>query len=143
MPQIFNQIQISQSRQCFMSQLTIVNQEKFLNSILNVSGNIRYVMVYDLKGNVVYKRKMDGVTDLLTDKENKIALKHTIDSWNFRNTISEKIGNVNYTLQVYDNLMRLLFPFGNQMLLVVTLDNSGDSSHIIQRIKTMLSGHLK
>ncbi|QLH07348.1 hypothetical protein C5F50_09895 [Nitrosopumilus ureiphilus] len=100
-------------------------------------------MIYDLKGNEVYKRKMDGVTDLLTEKENKIALKHTLDSWNFRNTISEKIGNANYTLQVYDNLMRVLFPFGNEMLLVVTLDNSGNPNDIIQRIQTILSGHLK
>ncbi|WP_179371224.1 hypothetical protein [Nitrosopumilus ureiphilus] len=126
-----------------MEQLKLVNQEKFLNSIMNVSGNIRYVMIYDLKGNEVYKRKMDGVTDLLTEKENKIALKHTLDSWNFRNTISEKIGNANYTLQVYDNLMRVLFPFGNEMLLVVTLDNSGNPNDIIQRIQTILSGHLK
>lgn len=126
-----------------MEQLKLVNQEKFLNSIMNVSENIRYVMIYDLKGNEVYKRKMDGVTDLLTEKENKIALKHTLDSWNFRNTISEKIGNANYALQVYDNLMRVLFPFGNEMLLVVTLDNSGGPNDIIQRIQTILSGHLK
>ena len=110
---------------------------------MNVSGNIRYVMIYDLNGNEIYKRKMDGVTDLLTEKENKIALKHTIDSWNFRNSLSEKIGNTNYTLQVYDNLMRVLFPFGDKMLLVVTLDNAGNPNDIIQRIQTILSGHLR
>jgi len=124
-----------------MNELKLVNQEKFLNSIMNVSGNIRYVMIYDLNGNEVYKRKMDGVVDLLTEKENKIALKHTIDSWNFRNTVSEKIGNANYTLQVYDNLMRALFPFGDKMLLVVTLDNAGGPNDIIQRIQTILSGN--
>jgi hypothetical protein len=126
-----------------MNELKLVNQEKFLNSIMNVSGNIRYVMIYDLKGNVIHKRKMDGVVDLLTEKENKVALKHTIDSWNFRNSLSEKIGNANYTLQVYYNLMRILFPFGNEMLLVVILDNAGNPDNIIQRIQTILSGHLK
>lgn len=123
-----------------MNQLKLVNQEKFLNSIMNVSANIRYVMIYDLHGNIIHKRKMDGVVDLLTEKENKIALKHTIDSWNFRNSISEKIGNANYTLQVYDNLMRVLFPFGNEMLLVVTLDNEGGPNDIIERIQSILTG---
>ncbi len=127
----------------FMNELTLVDQEKFLNSILNVSGNIRYVIVYDLKGNVIHKRKMDGVVDLLNDEENKTALKHTIESWHFRNSISEKIGNANYTLQVYDNLMRCVFPFGDEMLLVITLDNSGKPDNIIQRIQTILSGEVK
>lgn len=110
---------------------------------MNVSGNIRYVMIYDLKENKVIKRKMDGVVDLLTEEENKIALKHTIDSWKFRNTLSEKIGNADYTLQVYDKLMRAIFPFGEEMLLVVTLDNSGSPNDIISRIQTILSGQQK
>ena len=122
-----------------MEKLKLVNQEKFLNSILHVSGNIRYVMIYDLKGNVIHKRKMDGVTDLLTEEENKIALKHTIESWNFRNSISEKIGKSNYTLQVYDNLIRAIFPFGDKMLLVVTLDNIGSPNDIVKRIQKILS----
>jgi len=124
-----------------MNQVKLVNQEKFLNSIMNVSGNIRYVMIYDLKGNIIHKRKMDGVTNLLTEKENKIALKHTIDSWNFRNSVSEKIGNSHYTLQVYDDLMRAIFPFGDNMLLVVTLDNAGGPNEIIERIQRILSGN--
>lgn len=123
-----------------MEQINVVDQEKFLNSIMNISGNIRYVMVYDLQGNVMHKRIMDGITDHLTENENKTALKHTIESWNFRNSISEKIGNAKYTLQVYDNLMRVIFPFGSKMLLIVTLDNAGEPGDIIQRIQTILSG---
>ena len=124
-----------------MSALKLVNQEKFLNSILNVSGSIRYVMIYDLKGNTILKRKMDEVTDLLTEKENKVALQHTIDSWKFRNSLSEKIGNANYTLQVFDNLVRAIFPFENEMLLIVTLDNEGKPNDIVERIQTILSGN--
>ena len=124
-----------------MEHFKLENQEKFLNSILHVSNSVRYVMIYDSKGNTILKRQMDGVTDLLTEEENKIALKHTIDSWNFRNNISEKIGNARYTLQVYDNLIRVIFPFGNEMLLVVTLDNAGSSEEIVKRIHTILSGN--
>ena len=107
---------------------------------MHVSGNIRYVMIYDLKGNTIFKRKMDGVVNLLNEEENKTALKHTIESWNFRNSVSEKIGNTNYTLQVYDNLIRAIFPFGS-MLLVVSLDNTGKPNKIIDRIQTILSGN--
>ena len=124
-----------------MTTLKLVNQEKFLNSIMHVSKNIRYVMIYDLNGNKILKRKMDGVTDLLTEEENKIALKHTVDSWNFRNSISEKIGNANYTLQVYDNLIRAIFPFEDKMLLIVTLDNVGKPNNVVDRIQTILSGN--
>ena len=108
---------------------------------MHVSKNIRYVMIYDLNGNKILKRKMDGVTDLLTEEENKIALKHTVDSWNFRNSISEKIGNAKYTLQVYDNLIRAIFPFEDKLLLIVTLDNVGKPNNIVDRIQTILSGN--
>ena len=108
---------------------------------MHVSGNIRYVVIYDMKGNTILKRKMDWVTDLLTEEENTVALKHTIESWNFRNSVSEKIGNAKYTLQVYDNLMRVILPFGSEMLLIVTLDNAGSPNEIIDRIQTILSGN--
>ena len=124
-----------------MNQLKLVNEEKFVNSIMNISEHVRYVMIYDLKGNIIHKRKMDGTVDLLTENENKIALKHTIDSWNFRNSISEKIGNAEYTLQVFENLLRVIFPFGKEMLLVVTLDNAERPHDIIERIQKILSGH--
>jgi hypothetical protein len=62
-----------------------------------------------------------------------------MSSWQEHTFESEKIGNANYTLQVYDNLMRALFPFGDKMLLVVTLDNTGGPNDIIQRINTILS----
>lgn len=124
-----------------MNKSQLINQEKFLDSILNVSGNIRHVLVYDLKGNNIIKRKMDGIADLLTEEENKIAIKHTIESWNFRDSVSEKIGNAKYTLQVYDNLMRIIFPFDSEMLLIVTLDNAGRPNQIIDRIQTILSGN--
>lgn len=126
-----------------MSQVQLVDKEKFLTSIMHVSGNIRYATIYDLKGNIMLRRKMDGVVDLLTETENKIALKHTIDSWNFRNSVSEKIGDAQYTLQVYDNLIRVIFPFGDKMLLVVTLQNNGKPYEIIERIFTILSGNPK
>ena len=122
-----------------MSQVKLLNNEKFLNSIMHVSSNVRYVMIYDLKGNRMVKRKMDGVTDLLTEEQNKIALNHTIESWNFRNSLSEKIGNSKYTLQVYGNLMRVVVPFGKDMLLIVTLDNTGAPYNIIERILSILS----
>ncbi len=122
-----------------MSQVKLLNNEKFLNSIMHVSSNVRYVMIYDLKGNRMVKRKMDGVTDLLTEEQNKIALNHTIESWNFRNSLSEKIGNPKYTLQVYGNLMRVVVPFGKDMLLIVTLDNTGAPYNIIERILSILS----
>lgn len=122
-----------------MSQVKLLNNEKFLNSIMHVSANVRYVMIYDLNGNRIFKRKMDGVTDHLTEEQNKIALKHTIDSWNFRNSLSEKIGKPVYTLQVYGNMMRVLVPFGKDMLLIVTLDNTGAPYNIIERILSILS----
>lgn len=122
-----------------MNELKIADQEKFLNSIMNISGNIRYVMVYDLQGNAIHKRIMDGITDHLTERENIAALQHTIESWNFRTSLSEKIGNTQYTLQVYDNLIRAIFPFGSKMLLIVTLDNAGEPDDIIRRIQTILS----
>jgi len=124
-----------------MSQIKILNNEKFLNSIMHVSGNVRYVMIYDLKGNKVYKRKKDGVVDLLTEEQNKIAINHTIESWNFRDSLSEKIGKSKYTLQVYENLMRVIIPFGKNMILIVSLDNAGVPYNIIERIQTILSVH--
>jgi len=37
--------------------------------------------------------------------------------------------------------MRVLFPFGKDMLLIVTLDNAGSPNNIIERIQKILSGN--
>lgn len=50
----------------FMNKSKLMDQEKFLSSIMNVSGNIRYVIIYDLKGNVIFKRKIDRAVDFIT-----------------------------------------------------------------------------
>ena len=127
-----------------MNQIKLLDNEKFLDSLMNISTHMRYVMIYDLKGDIMYKRKKAGVVDLLTEKQNKIALNHTIDSWNFRNSLSEQIGDAKYTLQVYENLVRVIFPFGKEMLLVVTLDNDESSqNHIVERVQKILSGNYK
>jgi len=123
-----------------MNRLKLVNQDKFLTSIMSMSEHIRYVSIYDLKGNAVYKQKMDGVVDLLTEEENKIAIKHTIDSWNFRKSVAEKIGNAEFTIQVFKKLIRVIFPFEDKLLLIVTLDNEERPNYVIERIQTILFG---
>jgi hypothetical protein len=124
-----------------MAQLKLLNQEKFLDSIMKVSKHLRYVKIYDLKGNNLYNRKMEGVVDLLTAEQNKIAINHTIESWNFRNTLAEKIGKPRYTMQVFENLRRVLFPFGKNMILIVTFDNASGQQNVIERIQKILSGN--
>jgi hypothetical protein len=123
-----------------MSQQKLLNQERFLNNVMDVDEHVRYAIICDLDGKILQKRKREGVIDFLSEEQNKIALNHTIESWNFRNTLLDKIGKAKYTLQVYEKLRRIIFPYGKEMLLVVTFDNYGGQNDIIERIQSLLAG---
>ncbi len=123
-----------------MNQVTLENFENLLNKIIEVDEHVRFAIVCDMYGEILCKRKRVGVTDFLTEKENKAALQNTINSWMFRTSLADKIGHTQYTLAVYDNLRRVVIPLGKEHLLVVTFDNMGGQKDIVMRIFAIIKG---
>ena len=120
--------------------LCTMDYEILLNKIMNSDEYIRYATICDMDANVLANKKRDGVTNYISEEKTKESLVRAVDSWKFRNNLSEKIGKGHYVLAVYDNLRRFTMPVGDKHLLLLTLDNQGGQMNIINKITGILSG---
>ena len=114
--------------------------ESLLDKILSVNEYVRYATICDMKAKVVCSRIRDGVTNFLSDKKMAESLKYSVNAWKFRNDNSEQLGEGKYVLAVYENVRRVTMPLDNKHVLLVTLDNKGGQSDIIEWIQTLLNG---
>jgi len=114
--------------------------ESLLDKILSVNEYVRYATICDMKANanVVCSRIRDGVTNFLSDEKMAESLKYSVN-WKFRNDNSEHLGEGKYVLAVYENVRRVTMPLDNKHVLLVTLDNKGGQSDIIEWIQTLLN----
>ncbi len=113
--------------------------KSLLDKILSVNEYVRYATKCDMKSNVICSRIRDGVTNFLSDEKMVESLKYSVNAWKFRNDNSEQLGEGKYVLAVYENVRRVTMPLDNKHVLLVTLDNKGGQSDIIEWIQTLLS----
>jgi len=112
------------------------NEEKLLNMILGEIPSSRIAIICDHDGNILWNSVRDNTTSFLSIDETKESLKRSIDSWDERNKLSNKIGNGKYAIVAYDKIKRITVPLPNNHLLFVSLE--GEEFGNIQNIMTIV-----
>ncbi|KEQ56716.1 hypothetical protein AAA799B03_00949 [Marine Group I thaumarchaeote SCGC AAA799-B03] len=113
------------------------NEEKLLNMILGEIPSSRVAIICDHDGNILWNSIRDNTTSYLTVDETKESLKRSIESWDKRDTLSEKIGKGKYAIVAYDKIKRITVPLPNDHLLFVSLE--GEEFGNIQNIMTIVN----
>jgi len=116
-----------------------MDQEKFIDRIMELDENIRFATIFDFDGNQKVTRTRKGISPYLTPDETKDTLKTSTNAWKSRMKHSDKIGKGLYILAVYEKLRRVTVPLKDNHLLLVTIDNKGGKD-IIDRILNQLYG---
>ncbi|MCE2614714.1 MAG: hypothetical protein LVO36_02285 [Nitrosopumilus sp. (ex Thoosa mismalolli)] len=98
------------------------NEEKLLNMILGEIPSSRIAIICDQNGNILWNSIRDDTNSYLTVEETKESLKRSIESWNKRDNLSEKIGKGKYAIVAYDKIKRITVPLPNNHLLFVSLE---------------------
>ena len=112
------------------------NEQKLLNMILGEIPSSRIAIICDQNGNILWNSKRDNTTSYLTLDETKESLLRSIQSWQKRGTLSEKIGKGKYAIVAYDKIKRITVPLPNGHLLFVSLE--GEEFGNVKNIMTIV-----
>ena len=110
---------------------------KLLNMILGEIPSSRIAIICDHDANILWNSIRDNTTSYLNVDETKESLKRSIQSWEERGKLSEKIGNGRYAIVAYDKIKRITIPLPNNHLLFVSLE--GEEFGNIQNIMTIVN----
>ena len=109
-----------------------------LDSVIEVDPYIRSVLIADLNGDIIEKRLVQGTRDFLTEEQNKQVMEYTINYWNYRKTMTDKIGNAKFILESYENFKKLVIALSAERLLIVTFEKEGGQRDIVERIQSVI-----
>jgi len=119
-----------------VAQSVSENEEKLLNMILGEISSSRVAIICDHDGNILWNSIRDNTTSYLSMDETKESLKRSIESWQERDKLSEKIGNGKYAIVAYDKIKRITVPLPNNHLLFVSLE--GEEFGNVKNIMTIV-----
>ena len=115
------------------------NHKELLEKIIKSNDDIRFTLVCDQFGTIEEKLQRDNLTLLLSEYDTDKLIRGGVDSWHYRKQLSNKIGNGQYAMAVYDKIIRLTIPLNDNCFLLVTLDNVEKTPKIVDTIKKILS----
>jgi len=87
-----------------------LNFKQLLEKILDFDQNIRFAAIFDRYGVIREKVQRDGTSPMLDEYDTQNMLRGAANFWFHRKNIARKIGKGNYSMTVYDNLIRITMP---------------------------------
>ncbi len=114
------------------------NYKNLLEEIIQSNSAIRFTAICGNFGTITEKLQRDGVTLLLSEKDTGKLVDEAIHSWQTRRKFSQKIGQGQYAMTVYDKIIRITIPLNEFQILLVTLDNTLETPKLIDDIKQIL-----
>ena len=118
-----------------------INHKKLLEKIIQSNDIIRFASICDQFGAVKEKLPRDGLSLLLNEYDTDKLVKAGVDSWHYRKQLSNKIGNGQYAMTVYDKIVRLTIPLDDNHILLVSCDNIEKPPKIVDIIKKILDSN--
>jgi len=117
------------------------NENKYKNlleEIIQSNDAIRFTAICLNFGTITEKLQRKGITLLLNEKDTEKLVGEAIHSWQTRRKFSQKIGEGQYAMAVYDKIIRVTIPLNEFQILLVTLDNTLETPKLIYNIKKIL-----
>ena len=113
--------------------------EKLLNRVVEVDPHMRSAAIADLDGAILEKRQVNETRDFLTEEQDREVMEYTVNYWNYRKTMKDKIGNAKFILESYENFKKLVIALEPERLLIMTFDKDGGQKDIVERIQSAIA----
>lgn len=111
--------------------------DSLCDDILGIDSKIRFAGVYD-RGDL-FTKMQKGVESLLTLEETKMAARQAFIRWKTRETHASKTGNPLYCIGVYEKMNSITIPFGNNGLVLVSMEKSLQVDEIAHKVIELLN----
>ena len=106
--------------------------EEFCAKVLQIDPKIRFFAVYQ---NGKFSSKMQsGVKNYMTQKETEASILESLNRWESRSQLEEKVGKTVFTLSKYEKIFRITLPLNNGLVLATT-ELDADVFKIISEIE--------
>jgi len=112
--------------------------KNLLEEIIQSDDAIRFTAICLNFGTITEKLQRDGITLLLSEKDTEKLADEAIHTWHTRRKFSQRIGQGQYAMTVYDKIIRITIPLNEYQILLVTLDNTLETPKLIDNIKKIL-----
>jgi len=115
------------------------SHEGLLEKIIQSNNTIRFASICNQFGTVEKKLPREGLSPLLSEFDTDKLVRAGVDSWHYRKQLASKIGQGQYAMAVYDKIIRLTIPLGEDHILLVSMDNIEKTPKIVDSIKKILN----
>jgi len=112
--------------------------DQLIERILGTDQYIRSITIVDLDGTIIQKQTIQRANDFFTEEQNKEIMEFTLNYWNYRKNMIDKIGNANFILESYENFKKLVIALSQDRLLVVTFEKEGGKRGIVDQIQSII-----
>jgi len=111
---------------------------EFLNEILKISSDVRFVGMYD----VDFKKITDGyqadVIAHLSREEMQNSVRYDMKRWETYKMFHNQLGDTQYAMIRYDKAILITFSFNESDYLRVSLEPNADYRQIIEKIQSII-----
>ncbi len=115
-----------------------MNFKQLLEKILDFDQNIRFAAIFDRYGVIREKAQRDGTSPMLDEYDTQNMLRGAANFWFHRKNIARKIGKGNYSMTVYDNLIRITMPLSTEYFIIISHDKLDDQPPFVKQIQQVL-----
>lgn len=111
---------------------------KLCENVLDLDPMIRFVTIFDMKGKIIQSKHREGLTSILNKKESKKSVNEILTSNKTHSELSNKYGKEEYSISVFDKIVRMTTPLDKKHILYVTTYVDIDPFTIIKKLTKLL-----
>lgn len=108
--------------------------EEFCNKVLTSDPKIRFFAIY--QNGEFFSKMQSGVKNYMTPKETEASILESLNRWESRSKLEEKVGKTVFSLSKYEKIFRITLPLNNGMILI-TAELDADVFEIISDIEKL------
>ena len=101
---------------------------------MGLDTKVRFAGVCDETGEIRFGGQREGIKNLLTPEETKKSNLQAMARWVLRNSLSNKVGRVKYSMAEYEKIKRITFSLDLDHLLLVTTEVDTEHMKVIESI---------
>ena len=109
------------------NDVSITEDEKLMAEIVQINDSIRFASVCDKDGTILSSQHRHSEENLLTLEETHASLRHSLERWDERDQLQDKIGHGRYAVAAYEKIKRITIPLKSGNLLFFSIEGDSDN----------------
>lgn len=115
-----------------------MDYKKLYVDIMGLDPKIRFAIIVDTEGRLMFGGQRESVTNYLTPSEERESIRHAIDAWKLRTKFAGSIGAGKYAMAEYEKIKRITIPLDDKHIIYMTTEVEADHASIINKILKMI-----